>query len=181
MNLKKRLCLWIFLLLSIGFIFFNSSQSSLESNARSFEIAKKVVTKIQNNPNFDNVLNVIVCNIARLENYDLNGVIDTVGMVNILIRKLAHGFEFFLLGLVLNFTFYMMKLRKINIVIYSLFLVLLSASCDEFFQLFIKGRTSTVTDILIDFIGGVIACTAFFVVMAIYAKLKKVKSKPLYK
>ena len=54
-------------------------------------------------------------------------------------------------------------------VVYSLFGVLLCATLDEYFQSFV-GRTSSVSDILIDFCGGIIG------IIIIHYLLKKVNS-----
>ena len=55
------------------------------------------------------------------------------------------------------------KIKDMNIVIYSLFIILLIATIDEFFQLFIQDRTSSVKDVLIDFTGGIIGNILFMI------------------
>ena len=42
-------------------------------------------------------------------------------------------------------------------------MILFIAVVDEFFQLFIQDRTSSVKDVLIDFTGGIIANILFFI------------------
>lgn len=175
MNFKKGLCLSLICLLSIGFIFFNSSQSSVESNARSYKFAEKMLVVTKEYPNIEKKVYTITHYIAKIEKYDTTGI-TTAGMLNLIIRKCAHGFEFFILALILCLTFDIFELKLRNITIYSLFLVLLSADCDEFFQMFVVGRTSTVTDVLIDFCGGVIACITFVVIKFLCNAIKKKRS-----
>lgn len=172
MNAKKCICLSLICLLSISFIFFNSSQSSVESNARSYKFAQKMLVVTEKYPKINNDICTVTHYIAKIEKYDTSGI-DTAGMLNLIIRKCAHGFEFFILALILCLTFNVFELKLRNIIIYSLFLVLLSANCDEFFQMFVSGRTSTVTDVLIDFCGGIIACITFTIVKCSYILIKK--------
>ncbi len=51
-----------------------------------------------------------------------------------IIRKSAHFFEYGLLAALLAITFYLLKQSKLNLVIYSLFITLLCAVGDEFYQ-----------------------------------------------
>ena len=74
------------------------------------------------------------------------------------IRKSAHFFEYGLLAGLLAITFYLLKQSKLNLVIYSLFITLMCAVGDEFYQSFI-GRGSNVRDIVIDFSGALFGIT----------------------
>ena len=71
------------------------------------------------------------------------------------IRKSAHFFEYGVLAALLVIDFYLAKKSKINMIVYSLFITLICAVGDEFYQSFI-GRGSNVRDVVIDFSGGVI-------------------------
>lgn len=75
-------------------------------------------------------------------------------ILNVAIRKLAHFTEYALLGGGLFCYFKYRGQFKGNQWIYSLFIVLLLATFDEYIQLFV-GRTSSVRDVLIDFTGGI--------------------------
>lgn len=70
-----------------------------------------------------------------------------------MIRKSAHFFEYGLLATLLVIDFYLAKQSKVNMVVYSLFITLMCAVGDEFYQSFI-GRGSNVRDVVIDFSGG---------------------------
>lgn len=144
MNKKKILiCLCVFCLL---FIFFNSSQVSTVSNARSKEIVNEIVSVISKTQLGQAALNHI-------------SLID----LNLLIRKIAHAFEYFLMALAICITLDYYKIEDKNIIIYSLFIIILIATFDEFFQLFIQDRNSNVKDVLIDFSGGIIANILYFI------------------
>ena len=91
------------------------------------------------------------------------------------IRKSAHFFEYGLLATLLAIDFYLIKQSRFNVVIYSLFITLLCAVGDEFYQSFI-GRGSNVRDIVIDFSGALfgIACVG-----AVLGLIKSLKSKSM--
>ncbi len=88
-----------------------------------------------------------------------------------IIRKSAHFFEYGLLAALLAITFYLLKQSKLNLVIYSLFITLLCAVGDEFYQSFI-GRSSNVRDIIIDFSGALVGITCVGVVLGLIKSLK---------
>ena len=80
------------------------------------------------------------------------------------IRKSAHFFEYGLLSALLAIDFYLFKQSRLNSVIYSLFITLLCAVGDEFYQSFI-GRGSNVRDIIIDFSGALFGITSVGVIL----------------
>ena len=92
-----------------------------------------------------------------------------------IIRKSAHFFEYGLLAAVLAITFYLFKNSKLNLVIYSLFITLMCAVADEFYQSFI-GRGSNVRDIVIDFSGALFGIACVGVVLRL---IKSLKSKSI--
>lgn len=69
------------------------------------------------------------------------------------VRKGAHFVEYLILALLLYWTFSYYPLSFMNRMIYSLFIVLLCAVLDEYLQSFVA-RTSSVSDVLLDFMGG---------------------------
>lgn len=80
----------------------------------------------------------------------------------ILIRKLAHITEYFILGiLVINF------INEFNIdkkIIISIFICFILASLDEFHQLFVIGRTGQLLDVFIDMVGFTLGIVIFIIV-----------------
>ena len=92
--------------------------------------------------------------------------------VNFYIRKNAHFFQYLILGLLLCSALRQFKLNKGTEIFLMLFLLLLFPVIDELIQKYIPGRTSNITDIVIDFSGGVLA-----VVLSIIShKMHKEKS-----
>lgn len=144
--MKNKFVLIAICFLCFGFILFNSSQVSTISNTRSKEVVNdliKVASKIKGGQ-------ILLSKVNETE-------------LNLIVRKIAHAFEFFLLGIILCFTFRYFKIDDNNVLIYTLFIVLFVAVIDEFFQIFIQNRTSSVVDVLIDFGGGILANTLFFI------------------
>jgi len=72
-----------------------------------------------------------------------------VDTLHIIIRKLAHFFEFFILGISLSI--YMIKEEKK--IYHVIWIGLMIAIIDETIQLFIDGRGSSILDVGIDLIG----------------------------
>ncbi|MTL51010.1 teicoplanin resistance protein VanZ, partial [Turicibacter sanguinis] len=73
--------------------------------------------------------------------------------VHYIVRKSAHFFEYAVLGGLAFWMFQGFRVTFWNQVIYSLFMILSVAVMDEYLQSFVA-RTSSVSDILIDFSGG---------------------------
>lgn len=71
------------------------------------------------------------------------------------VRKAAHFTEYFMLAVLLLLMFRSFNVSLWNQGIYSLFLVLLCAVLDEYFQSFVF-RTSSVSDVMLDFCSGLI-------------------------
>lgn len=84
------------------------------------------------------------------------------------VRKLAHMAEFAALGFFLTFCLRVYTKRLIAFCAWPLLFGLFIAVCDEFLQRFVPGRSSSIKDIFIDFIGvcggtGVAICIVFAV------------------
>ena len=144
--MKNKFILILLCFLCFGFIFFNSSQVSKVSNTRSRGIVNEVITVASKTKPGRAILNKV-----------------TPSELNLIVRKIAHGFEYFLFALALCFTIRYFNVDDNNLLIYTLFIVLFVAVMDEFFQLFIQDRTSKVADILIDFCGGILSTTLFLI------------------
>lgn len=113
----------------VCFIFYNSSLPARESGQLSGWAA------------------ALVTELARLLQ------LETEGDVEHSIRKLAHFCEFALLGWCMCRTFASFHVSNRASNGYILFLCLLVAAVDEYIQLFSPGRSSRVTDVLLDFSG----------------------------
>ena len=126
----------------VGFIFYNSSQTGASSNDRSRGVMQKIIESDYISASFDGV------------NKD---------KLNKLFRKCAHVAEYCLLAFILGIVFQVLKVNNGKYIIHILFVTLLVAVLDEFYQMYIPGRNSNVLDVLIDFSGGIIGATIFSV------------------
>ena len=127
----KRWLLYILLGLIVFFIWDNSMQTGGSSDGFSLLFAET----------FAHIVNKL-------------GFHGNIWTLNRIVRKLAHLTEFTILGGVL----YMILRRYITYgtVIKTIGLGMLIASLDEFIQLFSPGRSSQISDVLIDTVGVVI-------------------------
>lgn len=153
----KRILWIISTILWTGFIFYNSLMTGLESGSTSNSIVNIFLR-------FLNLFNIQI----------------DPSFASLLIRKGAHFFEFFVLGLlVYNVikTFVLGKKKSIykNINVYSFIFVLtyclLIAITDETIQYFVPGRYASIVDVMIDFSGSL-----FFVFIIVILNYKKIKS-----
>ena len=84
--------------------------------------------------------------------------------IDLIIRKNAHAFEYCMLAVfVANFLF-LFGMKGKNALIYIMFICLFYAVTDEFHQMFVLGRGSLVSDVLIDFAGSLIGIGVFYLV-----------------
>lgn len=150
--MKKKSILLLIFLLWILFIFFNSNQTGVNSNAISYKIVRVITTGFEK-IGFDPITR--------------EGFLK----LNIIIRKLAHGFQFFIFAIVLRFLLEYVNIKKENIIFYTLLGVIFFAAFDEFHQLFVSGRTPSVIDVIIDFTGGVVGV----VLINVLNNLRKIK------
>lgn len=77
--------------------------------------------------------------------------IKDTGLLSLIIRKLAHFIEYFILGiLVINFI-----TRYDKKIIIAILLCIIYATSDEIHQIFVPGRSCQITDIMIDSLGSI--------------------------
>lgn len=158
----------IFIILCIfwmGFIAYNTSQTGESSNNTSVSITKGIINKTQSVIN-NNVNNSDSLAIIRNDS-------EFIIKLNKYIRKFAHGFEFLVLALLIFLTLKYFNIKNMDCIIYTLFIVLLYAVIDEYRQLYIPGRNSSVRDIVIDFIGGIVGV----IILQFIISFKKIISK----
>jgi|SRR5690554_3386485 len=136
----------------ICFIFFNSFQTGVESGA----ISGSVVNWIYN-----------ILLSLKIE-------VDP-SVLSIMIRKGAHIFEFFVLGILMTLIFLEFKLQDKYRIIYSFSLSLLIAVIDETIQTFIPGRSGNIVDVLIDTIGIVLGIGLIILINLFNSRKKKKK------
>ncbi|MCI7241786.1 MAG: VanZ family protein [Bacilli bacterium] len=77
--------------------------------------------------------------------------IKDIGLLSLIIRKLAHFIEYFILGiLVINFI-----TRYDKKIIIAILLCIIYATSDEIHQIFVPGRSCQIIDIMIDSLGAI--------------------------
>ena len=91
-----------------------------------------------------------------------------------IVRKLAHFTEYLCMGW-LSYSLVLLwwkgKLQNGRLLI--LMQLLISASLDEFHQIFVPGRNASVKDVLIDFLGGVTGMILIEVILRLHKRFRK--------
>jgi VanZ family protein len=80
-----------------------------------------------------------------------------LGPANLLVRKAAHMTEYCILYILLRHAFLLTDARKSSF--WPFLIAALYAATDEYHQIFVPGRSATVSDVLIDSMG---ACAGWF-------------------
>ena len=148
---RKIIVFVIPVLLIVAFIFSNSLKNSEESNKDSgviVEVVEEIAEQIAPN----NQLNW-----------------------NYIVRKSAHLFEFFVLGVCAILFFFQLKPKAKFGILYAFIFVILIASADEFIQRF-TGRTSCLEDVVIDVCGASIGIV-FILLLSLLKKRIEQKKK----
>ena len=112
-----------------------------------------------NSSNQSNFIVDIVVNILKIDNIEL---------LSLIIRKLAHFTEYFILGiLVIN----MFNRNNIsNKYLISIILCIIYACTDEVHQFFVPGRSCQVTDVIIDSMGSIMGVYLYKLINKGYKK-----------
>lgn len=99
--------------------------------------------------------------------------------ITVFIRKSAHIFEYFLLGILLYWRFRLYGVDVHRAGLYSLCVSLIFAVADEYHQTFIDGRYGCLEDVLIDSAGIVagILISAMITVIVLQKKKRKAKKE----
>lgn len=149
-------------LILLAFIFGFSAQTGESSGSFSYEISCEVV-RITNS----------VLSLDLLE----DEVLSNATSIHLLIRKLAHVSEYFLLTLLIYFPIHVLLPIQKNTVfkklLFSSLLTVIFAALDEFHQTFVDGRSGNPIDVMIDSIGIVIAVLLLFIIHVIHQNKMK--------
>jgi len=96
--------------------------------------------------------------------------------IQYIVRKTAHFMEFFILGASLTVISFLFGKKVFSPWLFMpMFFTLAAAVADEFVQSF-TGRTSLVSDIVIDFSGGMSGIVLTIIIYAIFLAIKKHKN-----
>lgn len=93
--------------------------------------------------------------------------------INFYVRKNAHFMQYLILSILICAAVRQLKLYKTSEIFLLFFLLLFFSVMDEFIQIYIPGRTSNVSDIIIDFSGGILG----IVISNFTHKMHKVRRK----
>ena len=151
-----RAILIILLLIMFGTIFNFSNQNGDKSGSLSREVTEKVTQNINS--------------IQKLEKSEKEKVLNKIEHH---IRKLAHFSLYFTVGILTMSLMSTYDLKNIKRAGISLGISALYAVTDEFHQLFIQDRTSSVFDVLIDSSGAVTGIILTFLVIRLAKKILK--------
>lgn len=146
----KKAIILIICLLWFGFIFYNSTKSGDVSNARSYNLLNKIRSEYREIDGEEQRQYNSLPKSAREER------------LNLIIRKNAHAFEYCVLSIIVSAILFQFGLRGRGALIYIMFICLLYAVLDEFHQIYVPGRTSSVRDVLIDFSGSLIGILVYY-------------------
>ena len=97
--------------------------------------------------------------------------------LSLIIRKCAHLFEYFVLGM-LFINVLMECYLPYRAGALSLIYVFMYATTDEFHQTFVRGRSGQIMDVFIDTIGGLLAVSLYVGYKLIQEKKKRVLTTP---
>jgi VanZ family protein len=144
----------------MGFIFYMSSNNGQISHEQSNKVVniientqEKLETKAEDKTITSNSqVNKNTVKIQQAEENNLDHII----------RKNAHAFMYMVLAFLVSSIFFAYSKRGKYAIIYILFICLFYAVTDEFHQSFIPGRTSLVSDVLVDFCGALIGLAIFY-------------------
>ena len=136
---RKTIAKVLICVIWLGVIFYNGTRQGETSQKASKEVIKVAST----------VMNIPTVSTGKF------GI--KISDVNYYVRKNAHFFQYFILGLFLCSAVRQFKLYKTSEIFLLLFLLLFFPVLDEFIQKFVPGRTSLLLDVIIDFSGGVLA------------------------
>ena len=153
--MRRKLAV-IVCLLWMAFIFYQSSQTSQQSNELSHEIVNYIGSQQKEETKVETPESMVI----QESKWSFE-------QVNVFIRKSAHAFEFFILAILLAWVLIEYHISGWKVTVMTLLAVLLYAISDEFHQLFIPGRSGQFVDVLIDTAGGT------FMLLIIYLWQKK--------
>ena len=145
--LIARIILTVLTVSAVAAIFYNSSLSAVESTEQSSPLTDMINSFLQS----------VHINITLSEKF---------------IRKLAHFTEYAVLGALLSTTVYLFRLDRKKMLLTALPIGAVIPVCDELIQLTAPGRSSQVSDMLIDFCGVLAATLVVLLIISIKEKRK---------
>ena len=164
---KAIIFLSILIIMWMLAIFVLSGMPSNESNNRSKGTINIVTEKTLN------ITNKAVITNKHPTEQKMNNFIEEL---NKPLRKCMHASVYMVLSILIYCCLKMTKLSKWKISLLSILLSFLYACTDEFHQRFVSGRTSEITDVLIDTLGAILGIIIINILFKII-NIMKWKSK----
>lgn len=155
----------------MGFIFFMSSYNGRISHEQSTKVVNliedaksKLQTQIENKPASESKSNGNTKTGSEVKSKTNTTMLQSakLGELDHIVRKNAHGFLYMTLAIFVSSAIFSLNKKGKDGVIYILFICMFYSVTDEFHQSFIPGRTSMVSDILVDFCGALIGLVIFY-------------------
>ncbi|MDO4282321.1 MAG: VanZ family protein [Clostridia bacterium] len=143
-------------------VFLFSSQNGKESNRTSGIVINKINTVISSEKDLEQL------QIREEEEQDVNNVYNYPSNIQSVVRKNAHYFLYLVGGVLLSIFFYIFVNMKYAIL--TMIIGILYAISDEFHQIFVPGRTSSIVDVGIDTLGIMTGLILFIMVYQIFKK-----------
>ena len=140
----KKIISWVLVIIWMCIIFFLSNMTGYESHKISEGTIESVVTDVVDTTN--------KLNITKESNNQKKHIKSISEVLNYIIRKLLHMFEYFILYLLLVNAFNNYSIKNKSIIIYSIVICYIYSCSDEVHQLF-RERTGHFSDCIIDMIG----------------------------
>lgn len=162
--MKRKLAL-VLCILWMGFIFYNSSNDGYISELRSHALLNDIKGKYNEirdknrnvSTNYNTVKNVQKQKVTKVKKQ-----VNREEKLNLILRKNAHAFEYLVLSIFVAAVLFSFNFKGKSSIIYIMFICLFYAVTDEFHQMFVPGRSSLVSDVLIDFLGSIIGIGLFY-------------------
>lgn len=159
MKIIKFICRlsWATVILWLLIIFSLSSQPGTKSNELSKNVTKQIIKTTEK---------VVMLNDSNKPKTNL------VNKLNDVVREYAHAAVYLVLGVLVMNAFIMSGMRGHKAFIFSFIFCILYAVTDEIHQLFVPGRGTEATDVLIDGIGALIGIGIYKFIFKIYYTIK---------
>ena len=152
--MSKKIIKGIVVLLCMMIIFFFSTDNSVESTKKSEGVI------------------IEVTNLLGMDSLTKKQQQEIIDMFFVPVRKSAHFFIYFVLGITLISFFREFSFPIWKLLFLSLFLAFLYACTDEVHQLFVLGRSGQFSDVLIDTSGAMFGIGLYYLLFR--RKLKEV-------
>ena len=178
----KKIINIIIIIIWMMVIFSFSAMSGEESNAKSKEAIKETVNTIGTGNLKESVEVVSEVPTESSEkvtestkNKEEMSKEQLVEKLNTPLRKCMHASEYCILSILILNCLQSYKIKKSKSVIIAIVISFIYACTDEFHQLFVIGRTSRFTDVLIDTTGAIIGTVFYIIISRIILNLKNNK------